>query len=581
VEFRILGPLEVADGYGGAISIDAPKQRVLLSVLLLHPNEVVSSERLIDELWGERSPATAIKLVQTYVSQLRKTIGPDAIATRPPGYLLRVEEDALDAARFRRLAAEARRLASSGRPERADALYREALGLWRGPPVADIVFESFARNEVDRLEEERLGTVVERIACELALGRNHELIPELEMLVGEYPLRERLRAQLMLALYRTGRQADALTAYQEARRVLVDELGIEPSQELQSLEHAILQHDPVLELRPPPQSPPLPVPSTSFVGRAEEVGALEALIGGPEIRLVSIVGVAGVGKTRLAIAVCERLADSFADGIFFVSLAPTRDPRLVAAAIAEAVGAVVAPQEAVGDALVRSLKDRSAVLVLDNFEHVLDAAAIVPDLLTRTRGVEILITSREPLHVSGEHVFRLGALAESEAVELFESRARATRHDFESDESVVAICRALDGLPLALELAAARVNVLSLHAIAGLLQRRLRLLTGGPRDAPERLRSLAAAIEWSYRLLTPEEQRVFAGLSVFVGGCALEAAEEVCQADLDVLGSLVDKSLVHVAGDRDARGDSRVRARAIAGERGERRAPATPCPLPA
>jgi DNA-binding SARP family transcriptional activator len=246
VDFRILGPLEVADGHS-AISFDAPKQRTLLGVLLLHPDEVVSSERLIDELWGERPPTTAIKVVQNYVSQLRRAVGPDLIVTRPPGYLLRIDGDALDATRFRRLTSEGRSLAADGKQARAAALYGEALALWRGPPLADVVFESFARNEVERLEEERLGALMDRVDCELALGRHNELVAELEALAGQYPLRERLRAQLMLALYRSGRQADALAAYQDARRTLLDQLGLEPSSELQDLERAILTHDTTLK----------------------------------------------------------------------------------------------------------------------------------------------------------------------------------------------------------------------------------------------------------------------------------------------------------------------------------------------
>src|SRR5262245_39047825 len=249
MQFRILGPLEVADGHG-AISFDAPKQRTLLAVLLLHANEVVSSERLIDELWGESPPATATKVVQTYVSQLRKALGPGAIVTRPPGYMLQIENGALDAERFHRLTSDAQDSVAKGNPERAEKIYREALDLWRGPPLADVVFESFAANEVEGLDEERLKALMDRIDCELALGRHHELVSELEALVGQYPLRERLRRQLMIALYRSGRQADALAEYHNARRTLVDELGLEPSGELQELERAILTHDAALE---PPQ----------------------------------------------------------------------------------------------------------------------------------------------------------------------------------------------------------------------------------------------------------------------------------------------------------------------------------------
>jgi DNA-binding SARP family transcriptional activator/streptogramin lyase len=264
MEFRILGPLEVTDG-DRVITFAASKQRALLGVLLLHPGEAVSSERLIDELWGERPPPTAAKVLQTYIFQLRRALGAGVIATRPPGYVLAIDEESLDAGRFRRLAAQAGQLVATDRHERADAVYREALALWRGPPLADVVFESFARNEVERLGEERLAALTARIDCELALGEHERLVAELETLVGRYPLRERLRAQLMLALYRSGRQADALAAYQDARRSLVDELGLEPGRELQDLERAILTHDPTLEatspstVAPPDTSDPAPV----------------------------------------------------------------------------------------------------------------------------------------------------------------------------------------------------------------------------------------------------------------------------------------------------------------------------------
>jgi DNA-binding SARP family transcriptional activator/DNA-binding beta-propeller fold protein YncE len=276
VRFRILGPLDLANG-AGPHSLDAPKQRALLAVLLLHPNETVSSERLIDELWGERPPATAMKVLQTYVSQLRRIIGAEAIETRPPGYLLRVDEDTLDATAFRRLAGDGRRLAAESRHEDAAARFREALALWRGPPLADVSFESFARNEVERLEEERLSVLMDLIDAELALGRHEHVVPELETLVRQHQLHERLRAQLMLALYRSGRQADALATYQDGRRVLVDELGLEPGRELQELEKAILRHDAALDAPAPPKTPRL-APSPAFVS-PWRAGALVAIVG--------------------------------------------------------------------------------------------------------------------------------------------------------------------------------------------------------------------------------------------------------------------------------------------------------------
>lgn len=292
MQFRILGSLEFADG-DGAISLDAPKQRALLGVLLLYPNEVVSTNRLIDELWGEHPPATAVKVVQTYVSQLRRGLGPDVIETRPPGYLLRVEEDALDADRFRRLTGEGRLSATKGNQQRADGLFREALALWRGPPLADVTFESFARSEVERLEEERLDVLTDRIDCELALGRHHELTSELESHVKQHPLRERFRAQLMLALYRSGRQADALSAYQDARRTLVDELGLEPGRELRDLEQAILRHDTALEA---------PVAPREVVGVHGRRGVLAAVpvVGVAVLLALALSSVFGSGSEGLS-----------------------------------------------------------------------------------------------------------------------------------------------------------------------------------------------------------------------------------------------------------------------------------------
>jgi DNA-binding SARP family transcriptional activator len=279
VKFRILGPLDLANG-AGPVPLDAPKHRTLLGVLLLHPNEAVSSERLIDELWGERPPTTATKVLQTYVSQLRRVVGADAIATRPPGYLLRVDEQALDVTQFRKLYAEGRRFASDGDHRRASERLREALALWRGPPLADVVFQSFARNEIERLEEERLSALMDLIDCELALGEHESVVQELEGLVRQHPLRERLRAQLMLALYRAGRQVDALAAYQDGRRTLVEELGLEPGRKLQELERAILLHDLALDV------------STARVGALEGGARARRRLGWRKAILVAAVGLA-------------------------------------------------------------------------------------------------------------------------------------------------------------------------------------------------------------------------------------------------------------------------------------------------
>jgi predicted ATPase/DNA-binding SARP family transcriptional activator len=543
VDFRILGPLEVV-GEGRPIALGSAKQRTLLGVLLLHPNEVVSSGRLADELWGERPPVSAEKLVQGYVSQLRKTLGPEAIETRPTGYRVRTEPAQLDAATFERLSAEARRLAQSGDHERAATLFEEALLLWRGDALADVSFESVAQTDVERLDEQRLTAQIERIESELALGRHAELVPELEGLVRARPYRERPYAQLMLALYRSGRQADALEVFRRARRVLSEELGLDPGIDLQALERAILTHDPELAPPPPPPRPRprpnLPTPPSSLIGRESELAEAGALL--RRHRLLTLTGPGGSGKTRLAIELAARAADDFPEGVFWVPLQALRDAELVVPTIARAVGA--------SDLFTGQIAHGRVLVLLDNVEQVLTAAASLGDMLGRLPDLKLLVTSREPFHLAAEHEYPVAPLREHDGVALFIERATAVRPDFEEEPAVVEICRRLDCLPLALELAAARIKALSTGELLKRLDKRLPLLTGGPRDAPERQRTLRATIAWSYDLLTPNEQRVFARLSVFAGGCTLEAAENVCETDLDTLAALVDKSLLRRDGDR-------------------------------
>ena len=551
MEFRLLGSLEAVHDDGRPVPLRGAKQRALLAMLLVRANEVVSRDRLIEELWPGRPPGSAAHSLDIQVSRLRKALGrDDLLATRPGGYVLSVEPEAIDARRFERGLEIGRQANADGEPSAALEALDAALGLWRGDALSDLGYEELARTEIDRLEELRLVAVEQRIEAELALGRHDALVPELEALVAKQPLRERLRGQLMLALYRSRRQADALAAYQDARHALAEQLGLQPGRDLQRLERAVLQHDPGLDLQPLPSPTRLPAPVSSFVGRTREIGDLERLILRADARLVTITGVGGVGKTRLALALGERLRDAYPDGVFFIPLVAVRDPEGVAATLADAVGAVAAPREPVGDALDRWLQGRTALLVLDNFEHLLDAAPLLPDLLSRTRTVKVLTTSREPLRATGEHLFTLGPLTELEAEELFVERAFAARSDFRPGEDISEICRRLDRLPLAIELAAARVNALSLPLIVARLDKRLPFLTYGPRDAPLRQQTLRNTIEWSYDLLTPAEQRLFVSLGVFAGGCSLEAAESVCDADVETLASLVNKSLVRRVGER-------------------------------
>jgi predicted ATPase/DNA-binding SARP family transcriptional activator len=549
VQFRVLGPLELVDEER-PLALGGGRQRTLLLALLLHANEVVSSDRLIEALWGERPPASAAKLVQGFVSRLRRLLGDGRLETCAPGYLLRVEPGELDVDRFEALLAEAQQEP----PARAAELLREALLLWRGPPLPELRYAEIAQPELARLEALRHVALERRFEADLALGRHSELLPDLEGAVAAEPLRERLRGQLMLALYRSGRQADALALYAETRRVLVEELGIEPSTALKELERRILGHDPALELQPPAQLPAptraegdrppgnLPMASTSFLGRRRELGEIVKLIVRDDVRLLTLTGPGGSGKTRLAAEAAAELAGRYRDGVWWVPLTPLRKADLVTAAAAQTLG--------ISGDLASAIADRSLLLVFDNFEQVVDAAAEVACLLPACPRLKLLVTSREPLHVAGEQQYPVPPLRPDESVELFVARARALQPDLEVNGAVPEICRRLDDLPLALELAAARTAAMSPAQILERLDQRLPLLTGGPRDAPERQRTLRGAITWSYGLLTAAERLIFARLSVFSGGCTLEAAEHVTEADLDTLQSLVAKNLLRHARER-------------------------------
>jgi predicted ATPase/DNA-binding SARP family transcriptional activator len=578
MEFRILGPLEAVTE-GRVIPLNAAKQRALLAILLLHANELVSSDRLIDDLWGGRPPATAAKILQKYVSQLRRSLGRVAIRTAPSAYQLATDAASFDLLRFEQLAENARRAA----PADANAMLREALSLWRGEPLAEFADEPWARLEIGRLEELRLESLQQRIETDLALGAGAELVRELELLVGRHPLRERLRGQLMLALYRSGRQADALAAYRDARRSLVETLGIEPTHALRQLERSILDQDPALDLvaaDPSGDGPAQPEPglesrASSFVGRTRELREIRALLAREEVRLLTLTGPAGSGKTRLALEVTGVSVRTVA-GPVLVELGRISEAGLVARTIADEVGVKERPGHSAREALVEYLRDRpSLLLLLDNFEHVLDAASFLRELLAGAPGVKLLVTSRAPLGVPEERIYpvpalelpdrlqrpSLSELGGTEAIQLFVDRARAARPGFElteaNAESLTELCLRLDGLPLALELAAARCNLLSPQALLERLGSRLDLLRATPGSGlAERQWTLRGAIEWSFDLLQPQEQQLFTSLAVFVGGFTLAGAEHVAeQPDLDILDgaeTLFRNNLLtteHAAGD--------------------------------
>jgi predicted ATPase/DNA-binding SARP family transcriptional activator len=561
MELRVLGPVEVAAD-GQTMTRSPAQERRLLALLLANANHVVSADRAAEALWpGQRRPEHAARSVQTYASRLRSSLGPasERLLTRPPGYVFRVEPGELDAERFERLLDQARGRAGE-EPDKALALLDQALGVWRGPPYGEFRDEEFAVGDAVRLEELRLVAIEERIDARLALGQHDEVVGELEALCAEHPLRERLRGQLMLALYRSGRQPEALRAFEQHRRQLAEELGLDPSPALRDLEGSILRHDPGLAPRRPLARAPLPVvtPVTSFVGRQDDVADVVRRLG--VARLLTITGPGGVGKTRLALQVAAVVAGQFPDGVVVCELAAVADPDAVAPAVATALGIQPRSDRGVEASVADVLRSREMLLVVDNCEHVVDAAAsLLSTLIMSCPHVTLLATSRERLAVAGEHVWPLAPLEQGAAVELFCDRVRAVRPDADctgpAGADIAAICRRLDGLPLAIELAAAQAAAMHPADLVQRLDDRFRLLDRGPRSGPARHGSLRAVVDWSYERLGQRQRLLFDRLSVFAWTFTLEAAEEICAGDgvgrtevPALAADLVEGSLVALAG---------------------------------
>jgi predicted ATPase/DNA-binding SARP family transcriptional activator len=613
VRVRILGPIELTDVAGDPVPLSGARLRALLVRLAIEAGRTIPAELLTEDLWPRERPADAGNALQALVSRLRQAAGRDTISYQAGGYRLALDPGEIDAFAFEHRVTAGRAAVARGETARGAALLREGLALWRGAALAEVTDLPFAAGPSARLEEARLAAIEDAIDAELRLGRGQELVAEVSQLAAANPLRERLRGQLMRALYASGRQADALQAYEDLRHTLAERLGVDPSPALAAIHLAILrgeteQPDPGPELSQPERSASvrtgnLPARLTSFVGRDEELRTLAKLLG--EARLVTLTGPGGAGKTRLGIEAATQLADQMRDGAWFVSLASVRHALDVPQAVLATVGVqepmrVEAVYATPLDRLADAVGARQLLLVLDNCEHVVDEVARLAErVLADAPGVRVIATSREPLAVTGETLCPVPALAlpaegatadeamTYAAVRLLADRAAAVRPGFAVDASnaadVVRICRALDGMPLAIELAAARLRALTAAQVAERLDDRFRLLAVGSRTALQRHQTLRAVVDWSWDLLDETERLVLRRLSVFRGGATPDAADQVCAFDgrpaaalIDVIASLVDKSLVTATGDREVRYGLLETVQAYAAERlaeaGERQA---------
>ncbi|MFG1805799.1 BTAD domain-containing putative transcriptional regulator [Streptomyces sp. NPDC049040] len=559
MRFLVLGVTEVRGAEGVPVALGGGRVRALVAALAVGVGRPVSVEALIEQVWAGDPPADAAGALQALVARVRRALGREAVASEPGGYRLAAERDAVDLYEFEHLVHEGDTALSGGDPRKAAAALTRALALWRGPALADLPDRTAAAARPDALHRtaQRL-----RIEAELSLGRASDVMPELREAVAAHPLDEAFRAQLIRALRATGRTADALVAYEETRQVLAETLGADPGPELRAL------HEELLRQPAPAAAGPagnLRARLTSFVGREADLRDIRQDVA--QARLVTLTGPGGSGKTRLAQEAAEAAAGAFPDGVWLAELAPLDDPAAIPHAVLSALGRREAHVLTAGplrlephqeDPVARLLEHcarRRLLLVLDNCEHVIGgAAALTAELLAACPDVTVLATSREPLGVPGEVVRPVEPLPPPTAHRLFAERAASVRPGAAPYEdsaegpdaaAVREICRRLDGLPLAIELAAARLRALSPRQIADRLDDRFRLLTSGSRTVLPRQQTLRAVVDWSWDLLADTEREALRALSVFAGGCTLAAAEAVCGPDaLESVAQLVDKSLV-------------------------------------
>ncbi|TDD62180.1 AfsR/SARP family transcriptional regulator [Kribbella antibiotica] len=555
MQIGMLGSFVVRADDGVVVDVPGARLRGLLVALALEPGQVVPKARLVDWVWGEQPPAEAANALQRLVSRLRKVLPGGAIDGTPDGYRLVVEADAVDAVSFERLVGQGR--------------LREALDLWRGAALQDVGLQDSTAFDaaVTRLEGLRLTAAEDWFDAEIGRGRGAQLVTELTDLVAAHPVRERLVGALLRALAASGRDAEALLVYERTRETLADELGVDPSPELAGLHVALLRGE--LGRREEAPKSNLRAELTSYVGKDDDVTAVAALVAGH--RLTTLIGPGGSGKTRLAMETARALVNDLQGGARVVELAAIGAADDVAGAVLAGLGhrdALLggAPEADAVDRVISAIRDRELLLILDNCEHVIEsAAAFAHRVLGECRQLRILATSREPLGITGEALWAVAPLAlpdedadpaeieSSPAVRLLRDRASAVRKDLPTTDATLAtmarVCRALDGMPLAIELAAARLRTMTLDQLAHRLDDLFRLLTGGSRTALPRHRTLRAVIDWSWELLSEPERTVLRRLSVFAGGASLEAAEHVCTGDaLELLTALTEKSLVVAEG---------------------------------
>ena len=580
LRFAVLGPVR-AWRRDTELDLGSPQQRAVLAVLLLAEGRQVSLGALVDALWGQEPPKAAVGTVRTYVSRLRHclaTSGPggvhEMIESAGDGYALPLRSAVLDLNVFLSRTREAQAARNAGEAGQATVLLRDSLGLWQGVPLAGLPGE-YAESQRVRLAELQLAAIEERLALDVELGGHVAAATELQILLADHPMRERLTELLMLALYRSGRQADALAVFDTTRRLLSEELGIDPGPALRQMHQRILQTDESLISTDESRismadceggGPAAPSPVTVLVGRDHDIEEVSALLTTQDRRMVVLTGAGGIGKTRLALAVLERSRPHWRDGTAFVDLSAVTDPWRVPDAIASALGLVVHGQERTLDTLSRRLAERHILIVLDNFEQVLGAAPMLAELAERAPRLHMLVTSRVVLRVRGGQEWRVNPLgvvpaggtpaqlAEAPAVRLFVERVRDVQPGFKltsgNAAAVAELCGRLDGLPLALELAAASMRLLTPEQMLKRLYERLDR-PGSLADLPGRQQTLTHTVEWSYDLLPGPARRLLARLSVFAAPFTAEGAEAVSgrggTGAIEGLSTLLDHSMVSPA----------------------------------